>query len=200
MIISLRSKISIMLAISLVMATLGGFVAQPMVSSAVAQEPPAPKVQGIAVFRLLDLLNDSIAMQEFRVRRDAAWETYQASVKLEEEALVASDAELAAQRSLLTQDVFNQRRQELLERVRTFQKKEQAARSILDRAQAQAQEEINRAILEMVSAYATELELELVLEQSQVYMNIRSLDITGEILARLNTEKTVLSVSIPAIE
>ncbi|MEQ8370693.1 MAG: OmpH family outer membrane protein [Alphaproteobacteria bacterium] len=167
--------------------------------SAQAQTEPAATIKGIAVFRLLDILNDSVAMQDFRARRDAAWEAYRASVKAEEEALVAADEDLAAQRSLLTQEVFAQRRQELLERVRAFQQKEQEARSALDRAQGQAQEEISRAILEVVSAYATEKKLELVLEQSQVYLNIRALDITNDILQRLDGEKAQLAVTIPPI-
>jgi Skp family chaperone for outer membrane proteins len=173
----LRASLALM-----VLAALGW--AQPWSQShAAAQELPTAVA---AVIDYQRILREAAAARSIRDQIEARRQVYQEEVSKEEQRLHEADKAFAKQRSVLSAEAFAEKRREFEQEVTEVQRLVQERRRELDRLSAAALDEVKRALIEIVTAMAEERGFNLVLPSSEVLFFARTLDLTEEVLAKLD--------------
>lgn len=93
---------------------------------------------------------------------------------------------LPQQRAILAQDVFQARLREHQENVAALQRDVQTGKRQLDQAFGRAMGEVRKTMIDIVRELAEEAEIELVLPKDQIFLGHRRVDITQEVMTRLN--------------
>ena len=166
----------------IILAALGW--AQPWSQGdAVAQELP-PAVAAVIDYQRI--LREAAAARSIRDQIEARRQAYQEEVSKEEQRLHEADKAFAKQRSVLSAEAFAEKRREFEQEVTEVQRLVQERRRELDRLSAAALNEVKRALIEIVTAMAEERGFNLVLPSSEVLFFARTLDLTEEVLAKLD--------------
>jgi Skp family chaperone for outer membrane proteins len=148
-----------------------------------AQKLPATVA---AVIDYQRVLRDAAAARSIRDQIEARRKVYQEEISKEEQRLHEIDKEFAKQRSVLSPEAFADRRREFEQDVAEVQRKVQERRRELDRMSAAALNEVKAALIEIVTSIAEERGFNLVLPSSELLFFSRSLDLTEEVLAKLD--------------
>lgn len=164
------------------------------VAPAPAEDLPTPVV---AVIDYQRIMRDAKAAQSIRDQLEARRRQFQEEIAAEEQRLHEADKELARQRSVLTSEAFADRRRDFEAEVAEVQRLVQQRRRQLDRAFNDALDEIKRALIEVVTVMAEERGFNLVLPASEVLFFGRRLDLTDEVMARL--DQALPGVSVPMV-
>jgi outer membrane protein len=122
---------------------------------------------------------------------------YQAELQKQENELRSADQELAKQRALLSPEAFAQKRRELEKRVSDAQQSVQDRRRNLDTGFNAAMQKVNDAMVQVISDIVQEKNYQIVLTKTQVVIVQTALDITPEVMRRLNRKLPTVTVSIP---
>ena len=139
-----------------------------------------------AVIDYQRILRDAAAARSIREQIEARRKVYQEEISKEEQRLHEADKEFARQRSVLSPEAFAEKRREFEEDVAEVQRMVQERRRELDRMSAAALNEVKEALIEIVTSIAEERGFNLVLPSSEVLFFSRSLDLTEEVLAKLD--------------
>ncbi|MBL8643529.1 MAG: OmpH family outer membrane protein [Rhodospirillaceae bacterium] len=165
--------------------------------TAVAQEKlPAPII-GIVDTDLI--LRDSLASKSVRLERDKFATQYQTQVQDEEKKLRAEDQELANQRAMMTQEVFQTRATEFQKKLADFQTRVRDKQERLDFSFQQSMTEIGQAIYAAAGDVAKERGINTVLARSQILLVVDAgMDITAPVLTKLNQRLPTVKFQDPA--
>ena len=139
-----------------------------------------------AVIDYQRILRDAAAARSIREQIETRRKAYQGEISKEEQRLHEADKEFAKQRSLLTPEAFAEKRQDFEEDVSEVQRLVQQRRRELDRAAEVALNEVKTALIEIVTGIAEERGFNLVLPSSEVLFFARRIDLTEEVLAKLD--------------
>jgi Skp family chaperone for outer membrane proteins len=167
-------------AAALLAGALAG-VAAP--GAARAQQLPATVA---AVIDYQRILRDAAAARSIRDQIDGRRKAYQEEISKEEQRLHEADKAFAKQRSLLTAEAFAEKRREFEQEVAEVQRMVQERRRALDEVSAAALKEVKTALIEVVTSIADERGFNLVLPSSEVLFFSRRIDLTEEVLAKLD--------------
>jgi Skp family chaperone for outer membrane proteins len=148
-----------------------------------------------AVIDYQRILRDAAAARSIREQIEARRKTYQEEISKEEQRLHEADKEFAKQRSVLSPEAFAEKRREFEQDVAEVQRKVQERRRELDRMSAAALNEVKEALIEIVTSIAEERGFNLVLPTSEVLFFSRSLDLTEEVLAKLDARLPQVQLS-----
>jgi Skp family chaperone for outer membrane proteins len=159
---------------------------------AAAQKLP-PTVAAVIDYQRI--LRDAAAARSIRDQIEARRKTYQEEISKEEQRLHEVDKEFAKQRSVLSPDDFAEKRREFEQDVAGVQRKVQERRRELDRLSAAALNEVKEALIAIVTSIADERGFNLVLPSSEVLFFARSLDLTEEVLAKLDARLPEVQLS-----
>lgn len=200
-------------ALAVAIAVLGGSNAfaqqqqQPQQQRQAPQRPPAaqqaapqelpPAGTQIVVVDVVQILRDAQAVQGVRTQIERQRSTYQAELQKQENELRNADQDLAKQRAILSPEAFAQRRRELEKRVSDAQQSVQNRRRSLDTGFNAAMQKVNDAMVQVVTEIVQERQYQIVLTKTQVVIVHTALDITPEVLRRLNRKLPTVAVSIP---
>jgi outer membrane protein len=171
-----------LLVLAVVVAALGfalGRVGAPVHAQ---QLPPAVA----AVIDYQRILRDAAAARSIREQIESRRKAYQGEISKEEQRLYEADKEFAKQRSLLTPEAFAEKRRAFEEDVSEVQRLVQQRRRELDRLAEAALNEVKSALIEIVTGIAEERGFNLVLPSSEVLFFARRIDLTEEVLAKLD--------------
>lgn len=146
--------------------------------------PPATA----AVIDYQRVFKDAKAARAIGDQVDARRRLYQEEIAGEEQRLHEVDKGLAQQRGILAPEVYAERRREFERQVAEVQRKVQERRRQLDRAKAVALNEIRSAMIEIVGELADVRGFNLVLPTSGVLLFAPQIDLTGEVIARLDAK------------
>jgi outer membrane protein len=155
------------------------------------QLPPAV----VAVIDYQRILRDSAAARSIREQVEARRNAYQEEINKQEQRLRESDKEVAKQRSLLTTDAFAEKRRQYEQDVAQVQKMVQDRRRELDSVSAGALNEVKKALIAVVTGIADERGFNIVLPTSDVLFFARKIDLTDEVLAKL--DESLPDVRVP---
>jgi outer membrane protein len=133
-----------------------------------------------AVIDYQRILRDAAAAKSIRDQIEARRQAYQEEISKEEQRLHEADKAFAKQRSVLSAEV---------------QRLVQERRRELDSMAAAALNEVKEALIEIVTSIAEERGFNLVLPSSEVLFFSRSLDLTEEVLAKLDARLPEVQVS-----
>lgn len=156
-------------------------VGQPGVAE--AQQLPTTVA---AVIDYQRILRDAAAARSIREQIEVRRKAYQEEIGKEEQRLHEADKAFAKQRSLLTAEAFAEKRREFEREVAEVQRLVQERRRELDDASAQALNEVKTALIEVVTSIAEERGFNLVLPSSEVLFFSRKIDLTEEVLTKLD--------------
>lgn len=157
--------------------------------------PPAGTA--IVVTDVVTILREAQAVQGIRTQIERQRNAYQAELQKQENELRSADQELAKQRALLSPEAFAQRRRELEKRVSDAQQSVQDRRRNLDTGFNTAMQKVNDAMVQVIGEIVQEKNYQIVLTKTQVVIVQTALDITPEVMRRLNRKLPTVTVSIP---
>ena len=158
-------------------------LAGAMTQTASAQELP-PAV--IAVVDEERILNEASAYQSIVMQLTTIRDTYQAELDTQKQMLEEMDSELLRQRSILAPEVFEQKQREFERRVDEFETRVQQITIMIDRAHSRAVREIQVSLSEIVDELSQERGFTFLLPTSQVVYMSKELDVSDEVLRRLD--------------
>lgn len=170
----------LILAIAIVAA---GFLLAGGSDPARAQQLP-PTVAAVIDYQRI--LREAAAARSIREQIETRRKAYQGEISREEQRLHEADKEFARQRSLLTPEAFAEKREAFEEDISEVQRLVQQRRRELDRAAEAALNEVKAALIEIVTGMAEERGFNLVLPSSEVLFFARQIDLTEEVLAKLD--------------
>jgi outer membrane protein len=163
---------------------LAGVLASPWsIGGALAQKLPTAVA---AVIDYQRILRDAAAARSIRDQIEARRKAYQDEISKQEQRLHEADKAVAKQRSLLTADAFAEKRRQYEQDVAEVQKMVQDRRRELDNVSAGALNEVKKALIEVVTSIAEERGFNLVLPSSDVLFFARKIDLTDEVLTKLD--------------
>jgi len=148
-----------------------------------AQEPKSP------VFAIIDIqrvLRESIAVKSLSRDIEARKGRYQGELRKKEDALRKADQELARQRSILSADVYVQKRGELEQKVATHQREARKRKRGLDQLFASGMNKVRSELAKIAKEIAEERGLDLILSKATVVVVKPKFEITKEAVNRLN--------------
>jgi outer membrane protein len=148
-----------------------------------------------AVIDYQRILREARAAQSIREQIERRREAYQGEIGREEERLRATDQAFAKQRSLLAPEALAEKRRDFEKEVVEVQRMVQERRRKLDLASAAALNEVKQSLIEIVTGIAEARGFNLVLPSSEVLFFARSIDLTDEVLTRL--DERLPNVAVP---
>jgi outer membrane protein len=148
-----------------------------------------------AVIDYQRILRDAAAARSIRAQIESRRKAYQGEISKEEQRLYEADKEFAKQRSLLTPEAFAEKRRAFEEDVSEVQRLVQQRRRELDRVAEVALNEVKTALIDIVTGIAEERGFNLVLPSSEVLFFSRKIDLTEEVLAKLDAKLPDVVVS-----
>ena len=161
-------------------------------STAAAQEKRF--VIGIVDVQLI--LRDSKAAKSVRPQIDKLSKSYQAAVREREAELRKDSQELQRQRAILSPQAFAQKRSAYENQARKAQVDFQNRKRQLDNAYSSAMRTVHRAMVVATAEVAEERNFDVVLPKSLVLLADQILDITGEVLRRVDESLPSVEVSL----
>ena len=167
------------------------FIGFAPVSSAQTDTPtPAAEksmeVKRIALVDISGVLRAADANNRVRELLDGQREKFQEEFRAIEVNLQQSERDLLAKRELMAKDKYDKLVTEFQARVSSVQKEIQYKRQSIDNAYQKALSNIRRLAMEVITKIASEREIDLVLKRDASVIFLPHLNISDEVLARLN--------------
>lgn len=188
--------------ISLSLAT--AFVFLAFVSPSLAQQAPKPttakivEVQiPIAVLDVQKILRDSSAVKNIREQVAKYGSTFENELEKERNEIRTANKELTQQRTILSPDAFAEKRRIFEEKVVGVQRLVQQRQRELDTSRNKAMAKVNKAYTEIVAKLAAERNLGIILRKSQTVFTVNTLDVTQDVLSRLNKNLPTVKIDKP---
>lgn len=180
------------------------FVFLAFVSPSLAQQAPKPETGRIvevniplAVLDVQKILRDSSAMKNIREQVIKYGSTFEKEIEKERNEIRSTNQELARQRTILSPDAFAEKRRLFEEKVVGVQRLVQQRQRELDASRNKAMAEVNKVYTEIVAKLAAERNLAVILRKVQTVFTVSTLDITQEILSRLNNKLPTVKIDEP---
>lgn len=153
----------------------------------------------IAVIDSQRVNREAAALKNARQQLEQFRFNFQSEIAKEEEKLRAEEQEIARQRSVLSPEAFEQRRQAFHTKVVDLQKRIQERSQSLEKMLNGVREQVTIQVIEILKGLATERGFNMVLDRAQVQIFIgESIDITPEVLKRLDQRLPTVKVNLPA--
>lgn len=157
---------------------------------------PLPKA-AIAVLDYAQILRASGAAKDIRRQVKQYSDSFRDATLTEERRLRQAEAELKRQRSVWSPAAYEESRQIFKRQVIAAQRQGQDFNRNLDRALKSAMAEVQRAVISIVKNLTEEKGYTIVVDNSQVLFADQALDITKEVMDRLNRALRTVTVARP---
>ena len=183
-----------------VFAAMLAFVATVM-PIASGPRPAFAQAQGGPIIIVIDtqrILRESEAVRSIQQQVGEQRTAYQNALKEKEKALREKDQELMRQSTILSAEVFSQKKRELEEQVGALQREIQEKRRALDKVFAEGMKEVQAALVDITRDIAQARQADLVLQRATVVYVRPEMEITEEALQKLNA--ALSTVSLPALQ
>jgi len=175
-----------------------------LTAAAMLAAAPAALADGntIAVVNIQKITTEAGAAKSVREQLESKYKAFQADISKREGQLQKEDQELGKQQSVLSKSAFDEKARTFRKKVTEVQKEAQSKKALLDNASARAWGEIQKTVTDIVADLAKEKGFLVAISSqsptSQVLYADSSLDITDEVLKRLNQKLPKLDVKFGA--
>jgi len=173
-------------------------VAAVLAFAPVAMAADAAPANTISVVNIQQIMRDSTAAQNVREQLETKQKTFQSEIGKKEEGLKKEDQELGKQRGVLSKAAFEEKASKFRAKATEVQKEVQSKKALLDSAFERSLNEIQKIVTDVISELAKEKGFSVTIPTSQILYSDPKLDITGEVLARLNQKLPKLDVKFDA--
>lgn len=147
-----------------------------------------------AIVNIQKIMKESKAAQAARDQLKAKQQQFQDEISRKEKELQAQDQELAKQRNVLAKEAFEQQVKDFRKKATDAQKDVQDKRMNLTKAFDGALAEIQGNVQQILADLAKEKGFEVAIPSSQVLYYGQGLDISDEVLDRLNKKLPTMTV------
>ena len=154
---------------------------------------PNPVVEVVDVQRILD---ESLAAKSVQKQLETQRAKFQTEIEKEENELRQAEQDLSKSRDQLAPDVYSDREQQLRQRFLTVERHVQARRKVLDQTFSDSMNTVRASLLDIVKDVAREHGVNLVLIKQQVLWTDKALDVTDEVLGRINAKLPQVAVKM----
>lgn len=151
----------------------------------------------IAVIDVQRILVDALAVKNIRDQITKFGTEFEKEIEKERTEIRTANQELARQRTILAPESFAEKRRKFEQRVVEVQRLVQQRQRELDKSRNEAMGVVNKSYTGIVWKIANERNLAVILRKSQTAYAIPTLDITKQVLARLDKELPTVKVSNP---
>ena len=140
----------------------------------------------ISVVNIQKIMKDSVAAKSAKQQLSAKQKQFQTQLNAREQALKTQNDELLKQRATLTKDEMKTRVASFRKKAGEAQGEAQKKRVSLDKAFNQALSDIQKNVTAIIGEIAKEKKIALVIPASQTMHYDPEMDISADVLARLN--------------
>lgn len=148
----------------------------------------------VGVVNVAKILHDSKAATSIRAQVQAKQKDFQAQLDNKGKELQAEQQALVKQKDAIDKEAFNKKVQEFRQKEASAQKAVQEKSVQLDKSVNDALGEVQKVINDIVKDVASEKKMTLVVSAGVVLYGDNSLDITDEVLKRLDSKLTTVTV------
>lgn len=150
----------------------------------------------VAIVDVQRILQESLAAKSVQKQLENQRSKFQTEIESEENGLRQSEQELSKAHEQIPADVYADREQQLRQRFLAVERHVQARRKVLDQAFTDSMNTVRSNLLEIVDTVAHEHGANLVIVKQQALWVEKNLDVTDEILSRLNKKLPQVSVKM----
>lgn len=186
----MTNRLISLISLSLALFLAAGFAPQ---GQARAQGGAAPIIIVIDTPRIQ---RESLAVRSIQEQIGAQRTAYQNELKEKEKALREKDQELMRQSTILSAEVFAQKKRDLEEQVAALQREIQEKRRALDKVYVEGMKEVQAVLTDITREIAESRKADLVLQRATLVWVRPEMEITEEALEKLNA--SLSSVTLPA--
>jgi Skp family chaperone for outer membrane proteins len=152
---------------------------------------------GIVVIDTQSIYREALAVKGLQSLIDKQRSAYQEELRKQEETLRAADQELARQRTVLSPEAFAQKRRDLEEQVATLQREIQSRRRALEKLFGEGMKQVQTALVVIAREIAEARKADFVIDKSAVALVRPELEITQEVLKRLDQKLPKVTLKAP---
>jgi outer membrane protein len=152
--------------------------------------------QSFAVVDVQYILRESKAAKSVQGQVEGQQKKYQEQINAEEGSLRTAQEQLQRQQSVLAPEAFAQKRKEFEGKVAQVQQSVRTKKQDLEAAFAQGVKRINDQVVAIVGKMAEERKLIAVFPRNQVLLVESSLDLTKEVMDKLNQQLPSVTVNV----
>ncbi len=156
------------------------------------------QTNAIAVVDIQRIMSESTAAKSVREQLESKQKAFQAELTKKEDALQKEDQELAKKRSVLSKEAFEEKARAFRNKATEAQKEVQSKKAMLDNAFEQSIVDIQKAVTEIISDMSKEQGFVVAIPTSQILYADEKLNISEEVLNRLNKKLPKLDVKFVA--
>jgi Skp family chaperone for outer membrane proteins len=164
--------------------------------SAHSQQVAAPVIVTVDVQQIL---RDSLVAKDVQAQMDQRTDRYTKEVSNQENELQKTQEELEKERSTLAPDAFNAKMRDFQRRYDTLDNRVQATRQALQQSYNDAMTKVENTALQIIADIAAERKANLVVAKAAVLFEAPELDITQEVIKRLDVKLPQVQLATPQI-
>lgn len=157
---------------------------------------PAPVIVSVDVQQIL---RDSLVAKDVQAQMDQRTDRYTKEVTDQENELQKTQEELEKERSTLAPEAFNAKMRDFQRRYDTLDNRVQATRQALQQSYNDAMTKVENTALQIISDIAAERKANLVVAKAAVLFEAPELDITQEVIKRLDVKLPQVQLAAPQI-
>ncbi len=165
---------------------------------AFAQPAFAQDKQTIAVVNIQQVMKDSTAAKSVREQLEGKQKNFQSEITKKEEELQKEDKELTKQKTVLAKAAFDDKLRSFRTKATDVQKDVQSKKALLDSAFEHSLNDIQKVVTDIIADISKEKGFVIAVPTSQILYADKSLDISAEVLDRLNKKLPKLDVKFDA--
>lgn len=145
------------------------------------------------------ILDESLASKSVQRQIEVQRAKFQSEIAQEEKELRDSETELTKSRESVSAEAYAEQEQQLRQRFLTVEKHVQSRRNALDQSYTDAMNLVRKNFLDIVANLAKEKSFNLVVVKQQVLWSNKNIDITNEVLNRLNKNMPDVEVKLAPV-
>lgn len=151
----------------------------------------------IVIVDVQEILRDSLVAKNVQAQMTQQTDRYTKEVADQENELRRTQDELERQRTVLSPDAFNAKMRDFQQRYDTLDHGVQATRQALQQAYNDAMTKVENTALQIISDIAGERKANLVVTKAAVLFTAEGLDITQEVIRRLDEKLPSVPLVVP---
>lgn len=165
-----------------------------------APGPATAETPGIVKVAVLDIervRRNAVAVKAIRAQLSGYLDVYRTDTQKEEQEIRTAQEELGRKRQILTPEGYAEERKKLEERLAGAQDRVQRRRQSLERVNNEAMEQVKETLEKIVAELANERQLTLILRKDQLVFSAPMIEITDEVLQRIDVRLPTVQISEP---
>lgn len=155
----------------------------------------AQALEGIAVINIQDIMRDSLAAKSVKKKLESKQKSFQSEMTQKEKSLKKQESGIAAQRGKVSPAEFEKKVKGFQQSAVKAQRDVSTKKAKLDKAFADSLATIQNTVVSITKTIAKERGLKIVTPTSQLLYADPSLDITKEVLGKLNKQLPSVKVN-----